>query len=297
MLQIIQAAASEMGLPIPSTVAGNTAIDAQQMLGLLNSVGRELYTGYEWQALAVPYRFYTTFLATTGNITNGSAVITNIPSTSTLSTDYMLTGTGVPQDCNLLSIDSATQVTMDQPMQATTVGATLNFCKTAYSMPADYRKPINNTQWDKTRHWVMLGPASPQMWEWLKSGYIATGPRIHWRILGNKFQIWPMITATEYLGFEYTSTSWVYTSANVAQSSFINDNDTSIFQDQLLISALKLKYFSVKGFDTTDYAMEYGSVLSSILATEKGARTLRMSGRSENILINMSNVPDSGYGA
>lgn len=296
LLQIVQAATSEMGVPVPQTVQGNTATDVVQLLGLLNKVGRELYTNYEWQALVVPYRFYTSFLQTTGDIADGSAVITNIPDTSTFSTDYMLTGTGVPQDCNILTVDNATQVTMNQPMQTTETGATLTFCKTAYTMPSDYRKPINRTQWDKTRHWEMLGPASPQMWEWLKSGYIATGPRIHYRILGNKFQIWPMISASEYLGFEYTSTSWVYSSTNTAQSSFVADDDTSIFADDLLVSGLKLKYFDAKGFDTTSYAQDYGMALSSVLATEKGARTLFISGRPSNILINQTNLPDSGYG-
>lgn len=296
LLQLVQAATSEMGVPVPQTVQGNTAQDVVQLLGLINKVGRELYTNYDWQALEVPYQFYTAYLQTTGDIVDGSAVITNIPDTSTFSTDYMLEGTGVPQDCSITSVDGPTQVTMNQPMQATQVGATLTFCKIAYSMPADYRKPINRTHWDKTRHWEMLGPASPQMWEWLKSGYIATGPRIHYRILGNKFQIWPMISANEYLGFEYTSTSWVYSAAGAAQSSFVADDDTSIFADDLLISGLKLKYFAVKGFDTTDYSQEYGMVLSSVLATEKGARTLFISGRPANILINQTNLPDSGYG-
>lgn len=296
LLELMQAATSEMGVPVPQTVIGNTAQDVVQLLGLLQEVGRKLYTGYEWQDLVVPYKFTTDYLATTGDIVDGSAVITNIPDTSTLDTTYQLVGTGVPQDCNIVSVDSATQVTVDQELEVTTVGATLSFCKTGYALPADYQKPINNTQWDKTRHWVMIGPDSPQMWEWLKSGYIATGPRIHYRIVGNKFTIWPPMTSNELLGFEYTSKSWVLSAAGVAQTSFAADDDTSIFQDDLLISALKFRYFSVKGFDTTDYAMDYQAVLSNILATEKGGKTLQISGRPANILINMTNIPDSGYG-
>lgn len=296
MLQLIQAATREMGLPVPASVAGNTAIDVAQMLGLLNKVGRELYTNYDWQALDVEYRFYTQYLQTTGDIANNSAVITNIPDTSQLSTRYMLVGTGVPQDCTILSVDSSSQVTMNQPMQTTTVGATLTFCQTMYPLPSNYQRQINRTQWDKTRHWEMLGPASAQMWQWLKSGYIATGPRIHYRILGGLYQIWPLVSANEYLGFEYYSNSWVYDASGNPQSSMTQDDDTSIFQDDLLIAGLKRKYFEVKGFDATAYAMEYEMTLSTILATEKGARTLQMAGRPSNILINQTNLPDSGYG-
>ena len=109
-------------------------------------------------------------------------------------------------------------------------------------------------------------------------------------------QVQHLAASNEYLGFEYTSKSWVLSAAGVAQTTFTADDDTSIFQDDLLISALKFRYFSVKGFDTTDYAMEYQSVLSNILATEKGGKTLMISGRPSNILINMTNISDSGYG-
>lgn len=296
LLELIQAATSEMGVPVPQTVVGNAAADVVQQLGLLNEIGRKLYTGYEWQDLNVQYRFTTQYTSTTGDITDNSEVITNIPSTTGLDTTYMLVGTGVPQDCSIVSVDSATQVTMNQPMEATTVGASLDFCKVAYAMPSDYQKPINRTQWDKTRHWEMIGPDTPQMWQWLLSGYIATGPRIHYRILGNKFTIWPPMTSNEYLGFEYISRGWVLDASGDRQTSFTADDDTSIFQDDLLISALKFKYFSVKGFDTTDYALDYQAVLSTILATEKGGKTLLMAGRPPNILINMTNIPDQGFG-
>jgi len=286
-----------MGVPVPASIAGNSSQDVLQLTGLVNKLGRHLYTNYQWQGLDAEYRFYTQFLTTTGDITNGSAVITNIPDTSQLDTTYMLTGTGVPQDCTISSVDSATQVTMNQPMTTTTVGASLSFCQTKYTMPSDYQRPINNTQWDKTRHWVMLGPASAQMWQWLKSGYIATGPRIHYRILGNYFQIWPMIAANEYLGFEYLSKNWALTAAGVGKTTMSLDDDTCQFQDELMISGLKKLYWEVKGFDSSAYTMEYDSVLNSILATEKGARILRLSGRPANILINQTNIPDSGYGA
>jgi hypothetical protein len=296
LLQLVQAAAGEMGLPQPSAISGNSSQDVVQYVALINKLGRDLATDYVWQALDVEYRFTTSFLATTGDITTGSAAITNIPSTASLDATYMLTGTGVPQDCTIQSVNSATQVTMDQPMTTTAVGATLTFCKTKYALPAPFLKPVNNTQWDKTRHWVMLGPATPQMWQWLKSGYIATGPRIHYRILGNYFQIWPMVPANEYLGFEYLSAYWAYTSGGAAAASMSMDDDTCIYRDNLMIAGLKKCYWEAKGFESSAYDRDYQGILSSILATEKGGKILRMGGRPSNILINQTNIPDSGYG-
>ncbi len=296
LLGLIQAATAEMGVPVPAAIAGNSAQDVLQLTGLINKLGRYLTTNYQWQGLDTEYRFTTQFLATTGNTAAANAVITAIPSTAILNTTFMLTGPGVPQDCTIQSVDSATQVTMNQPLTATATGAALTFCKTKYAMPTDYQRPINNTQWDKTRHWVMLGPASPQLWQWLKSGYIATGPRIHYRILGNFFQIWPLLTTAEYLGFEYISNNWAAAATGLGQSTLLMDSDTCQFQDELMICGLKKLYWEAKGFDSSSYNRDYETVLNSILATEKGARVLSLSGRPSNILINQTNVPDSNYG-
>ena len=80
----------------------------------------------------------------------------------------------------------------------------------------------------------MLGPETAQQWEWLKSGYISTGPAFRWRILGDYFQIWPVVTSAEYLGFEYVSKDWVLSSTvtdNVPdKQKFSADTDTCIFR-------------------------------------------------------------------
>lgn len=296
LIQLVQAAASEMGIGVPASISGNSSQDATQLTGLANKLGRELSANFTWQALSVEYRFLTQYTTTTGDTTSGSAVVTNIPDTTGLATTYMVNGTGIPQDCYIQSVDSATQVTLSQTATATDTGVTLNFCQTMYTLPSDWQRPIPNTQWDKTRRWVMLGPTAPQMWQWLKSGYIATGPRIHYRILGNKFQIWPQIAANEYLGFEYVSKNWAYNSGGTAQSSMATDADTCVYDDSLMIAGLKKLYWEVKGFDTTRFEMDYQTVLNSLLAGDKGARILRMAGRPANILINQTNVPDSGYG-
>src|ERR1051325_3557590 len=170
MLSLIQQAAAEMGLAVPTYVAGNTAQDTIQQLALLNATGYELQREYEWEALCIEYRFTTQYLTTTGNVTG--TVISGIPSTTGLDTTYMVVGVGINQDTYIVSVDSATQVTISQTASTNGTGVSLNFCKTQYSSPTDYDSPIDRTQWDKSRHWEMLGPETNQQWEWLKSGYI-----------------------------------------------------------------------------------------------------------------------------
>lgn len=51
MLQLVQQATGEMGLAVPTAVASSTASDTVQQLALLNAVGYELKSKYQWQAL------------------------------------------------------------------------------------------------------------------------------------------------------------------------------------------------------------------------------------------------------
>jgi hypothetical protein len=297
MLQLVQQVTGELGLVVPTFVAGNTSQDAQQILSLMNAVGTEMVPKFDWQQLDKEYRFYTQFIEATGDTVTGSPVITNLSSTAGVQANtWMVTGGGVPQDSYVVSVDSPNQITISQPVQETAAGVVLSISQTKYPMPTDYDRQVNRTQWDKSKHWEMLGPESPQQWQWLKSGYIATGPRIRWRIMGNFFQIWPALNTQEYLGFEYISKAWVYDAAGNAKTSLTADTDTSIFSDRMMVIGTKLKYFEVKNFDTTALWQDFNTEVELRKALEQGAPMLSFSPRLSQVLIDQNAIPDSGYG-
>jgi hypothetical protein len=297
MLQLMQQATAEMGLAVPTAVASSAATDTIQQLALLNAVGNELARQYVWQALDKEYRFTTQYLATTGTWTTSAATVTGIPTTAALAAGtWMVLGNGIPQDTYILSVDSATQVTLTNTPTAAATAGTITFCKTKYAFPSDYDRPVDRTQWDKSKHWEMIGPETSQQWQWLKSGFIATGPRLRFRPLGGTFQIWPPIASNDLLGFEYISNGWVTTAAGVSQSSFTADNDTCIFPDRLMVQGLKLKYFEIKGFDTTALYRDYNMQLDIAKANDSGSQTLSLAPRLSTVLIDWYNIPDSGYG-
>lgn len=296
LLQLVQQATGEMGLVQPTTVVGNTGVDTIQQLALLNAAGMELVRENIWQGLDKEYRFTTQSLSTTGTVVNGSPVITGIPSTTGLDSTYQLSANGINQDTYILSVDGPTQVTMTQNSTASGVGVTLLFGKTQYPLPSDYDRQIDRTHYDKSKRWEMIGPETPQQWQFLKSAYISTGPRIRYRILANKFQIWPIIGTPEYLGYEYISNAWVTSATGVSKTLFSADTDTCMFGDRLMILALKKKYFSVKGFDAGQFSIDYQNELDRAKADEAGSATLSMAPRLANVLIGFEQIPDAGYG-
>lgn len=301
MLQMVQQVTAELNLPVPNFVAGNTSQDVQQILALMNAAGYELTREYNWQTLEKEHIFYTEQETTTGTTTLGSFLVTDIPSTAGLDNTFQCQAYQLPQATYVEEVidehtvrvnqaasqDSGTQIT--QPNQVL-------FSKTKYAMPFDYLTITNRTQWQKTKHWEMLGPEDAQQWQWLKSGYIATGPRVRWRILGNLFQIWPGANSVQELGFEYRSQAWAVSASGEPKNSFTQDSDTTVFDNRLLVIYTKLKYFQVKNFDTTALFQDYQRYLSVAKANDKGGATLSFAPYPSSVLIGWANVPDSGYG-
>lgn len=296
-LALIQQATGEMGLTVPTVVAGSTSQDAIQQLALLNAVGYEVMREYDWQALVKQNIITVTSTTVVGNTTSGSSTISGIASTAGLDTTYAISGTGLNQGTYISAVPNGTTLTLTQQATATATGTTFTLGKVKYAFPSDYDRQIDRTHWDKSKHWEMLGPETPQQWEWLLSGYISTGPRIRYRILANQHVIWPMVTTAEVLGFEYVSNQWAVSTAGAAKGSITADTDTCIFPDRLMVLGLKKKYFEVKGFDASAFEVDYSKHLNIAKANDAGSPTLSMAPRINNVLINWNQIPDSGYGS
>jgi hypothetical protein len=302
LLVLFQQAMQGMGVATsgqPATVISNTNQDVVQTLALVNTAGDELAREFEWQAKSIQHNFTATFFTYTGDVTEDSTSITNMSSIVGLGTTFMVTGTGIQQDTFVTNASGGT-VTINRAADASATGATLTFSKVLFDFPDGFDRAIDRTQWDRSMRWEMLGPSSAQQWEWLKSGWIATGPRIRFRPLGGYFAIWPPLGATEYLSYEYQSKYWVLATAPSTPAPtkqyFTVDTDTCIFPDALMRLLIKLKYFEVKNFDTVALYRDYMKQIDIAKAADAGSQTLSMNPSGADVLLSINNVPDSGYG-
>ena len=299
MLQLVNQVQNELNLAVSTSVAGNPNTDVQQILGLMNAAGYELLKEYDWQALQVQYRFYTQSLTANATTVNGSTTLTFAAGTdlSNVTSQWQLSGYNIPQDTYVVSANNSTKVVVMSQM-ATGNGVQSVVCaQTAYDLPFDFETITDRTQWDKSKHWEMLGPEDAQQWQWLKSGYISTGPRVRWRILDNQFQIWPIMNTQEYLGWEYRSKGWARSASGQIKNSFTQDTDTTVLDDRIMVLYTKLKYFQIKAFDTTALQQDYQRYLSIAKANDKGAPNLSFAPYPSKVLIGYANIPDTGYGS
>lgn len=168
----------------------------------------------------------------------------------------------------------------------------------AYPLPDDWRYFTDQTQWDRTNHWPLMGPKSPQEWAWLKGGIVASFPRTRYRVMGQNFMIWP-IPATPFAPFtfamEYIRSTWVQPAAGNLKSMVTSDSDICLYDPWLLIKFVRLKFYQLKGFDTKAAEADFMRVYESLTGKDRGAPVLSLVPQSTPIFIGPQSVPDGSW--
>lgn len=317
LLTIIQDACSELSLPIPQTVIGNSDPQVSQLLALSNIEGQRFCTLQGpwggWPELNRTYTFnlvpYGPFI---GNLTNNSNVITGMSpaDTTALAAAYNagiglgVAGQNVYQSSTVTSIGSTT-VTMSAVASGTTVGASLNFGQIQYPLPSDIRSFINATQWDRNFRWPMLGPLSPVEWQVIVSGISPVGPRIRFRVQDNLMTIQPLpgTAQTDQIAYEYVSNAWCQTSANVPRVAsggvcrWGADTDLYYWPEDTQRLGVKWRFLAAKGLPYLEEKVEWSNARDFQLSVSGASRSLRMNATANGLhLLNYSNIPDTNFG-
>lgn len=292
LLELMTQTCNELAINAPSSVIGSPDPQIKQLLALLNRLGGDLCR-FDWQRLEREHILTTVAVDKTITTTQDSAVVT-MASTAGLSALYGVSGAGIRPFSQIVSVDSATQVTLNMASEASGT-ADVQFSQVQYPLPSDWKKQSPQTEWDRTNRWPLVGPQSAQSWQSFKSGIVYAGPRIRYRIMGNQFTLNPPPPNGLVMAFEYTSKSFVTDTSGVRKSSFTADTDTHCFDDSLLVDGLKAKFKQAKGLDVSFELAEFQGLLNQALAQDKSAPTLSLSPASGGILLTTANIPDGNW--
>lgn len=302
LLGLVGQAINEIGLLAPTTIIGNSDTQIIQFLALAQREGKEFSAMANknggWEEMRQQKTFQTAGVGNLTGNTHTTAIITGITSTAGVVAGMVATGTGIPSESLVLSVDSATQVTLNTAATATATGIGLSFGTQSYSLPTDFQYFMTQTFWDRNYRWQLMGPLDAQEWQVLKSGIAPTGPRRRFRIMGNLFYIDPVPAEVTTIAYEYYSNAWCQSSTGTLQSKWAADTDYYTLDDDCFILGLKWRFLRAKGFD---YAEEYTIWMNAcqrVLARNGGNRNLPLNAQSmENRLLNYNNVPDTNYGS
>lgn len=301
LLQIVNQVQIQLALPQATTVVGSSDPQVNQLLALCNEEGRELQQHHDWTQLQTEFNIpIAAPVTTTGTIAASSAVITAIPTTAAITAGtYVVSGTYIPVAARVLSVDSSTQITMTMEATAAATATALVFAKDTYTEPSDFDHFINQTGWDRTNQWQLLGPDSPQIDQWHRSGIVTTGPRRHMRQIGPttaSYRIWPPPSATDtpfQIVFEYISTGWVFT-GSAYQAMFTADTDVPVFDDNMLVRGTKWRFLQAKGLEYGPQQKEYLDYVDRRIGMDGGAQKLSLASKRVFPFITPANIQD-GY--
>lgn len=175
-----------------------------------------------------------------------------------------------------------------------------------YPLPSDWSYFIDQTQWDRTNHWPLLGPKSPQEWSWLKGGLLAAAPRMRYRVMNNNFLLWPVPGVLTdgngnpmdfNMAMEYISDNWVVPVSD--PDSFANmvvaDGDLVRYNPWLMVKFIKYKFYELKGMETTGVLSDFMRIFNSLTGKDKGAPKLSLSPRFPPLFIGPWSIPDGSW--
>lgn len=302
-LELMQAFADEVGLPQPSQVIGAADDTSRQFLALANREGREFssmaHSRGGWQNLHKEYRFLTECLeGETGGITAGSGVITGLSDTSSIvAGEWLVSADGFSNLCNVVSVDSSTQITVD--LKATkTDTVSIDIGKAAYALPSDFAYFANRTFWDNSYRWELIGAIDAQEKQILRYGVTAPVIRRTFYIRNNKMWLVPTPSENgELIAYDYYSNAFCASSGGTWQTKWTADTDTYLLDEDSFILGMKYRYLRAKGFDFANEYREYMQSAGQAMARDSGSRVLSLSDNTYfNRFIDYDNIPETGYG-
>lgn len=137
---------------VSNTSTGTSTGDAFAIIPQGIEVG-QIITGTGIPANTVITNIYTP-IQLTGNVVNGSPIVTNIPSTITLLVGQPVTGPGIPANTFIQSIDSNIQVTLTQNVNLTVTGDLTNGSPTIHNISNTSFLVVNQSITDNTHSFI-----------------------------------------------------------------------------------------------------------------------------------------------
>lgn len=166
-----------------------------------------------------------------------------------------------------------------------------------YALASDYDRMLVDTVWNRSNKRMAHGPDSPEINRFLnESGTTSVGIYPRFRLAGTSIVIWPTPTSVQTLVYEYVSKNWARSAVNAAQSEFLADTDTSIFDPDQLKVEIKWRYMAAKGYYADALKAEAMDMRDLEIAGDIGGTVLNMAQpEGDEEFISTGNVPDGSW--
>lgn len=162
-------------------------------------------------------------------------------------------------------------------------------------IPPDFGKFIPNSFWNRTSVRPVSGPLTPQQWQLLQARPAISTVYLAYSERAGNFLIGPTPPAGETIAYEYISTYWAKSSANVAKAEFTSDDDGTYLDEELLILDLKWRWKAAKGLDYGEEMVTAEREITKALGNDGGATMLNVGGPVGIEYPERLNIPEANW--
>jgi hypothetical protein len=218
-----------------------------------------------------------------------------------LTVPTVVVGSTDPQVIQLLALAqrAGQQIAQAHPWQAlmaektfTTVAST----EQPAALPTDFDRFIPNSFNNRTTRRPIIGPVTPQQWQWLIAQPAYSTIYLMYRERAGKFLIGPPTVAPpagQTIAYEYISKNWAKSASGTPQSQFLADTDTTYLDEQLFVVYIIWAFLRAKGMSYAEEMETFNRNLEQQQARDGGSTRLLLSPRPLDL--NRVNLPDGSF--
>jgi len=181
---------------------------------------------------------------------------------------------------------------------------TYTFVTTAtdtYTLPADYGRHIDQTDWDPANRLPLAGPLTSQDESYLINTNLASSTiYLSFYEEQGTFKVLPSpppVGRTLY--YKYMSRYWVATTGAptvLAKDAPTQADDVILFEPILMVKMLKLRFLEAKGFNTDSASTQFENAFGAWGGMDKSAPVLNAARSRGFPYLDDRNVPETNYG-
>jgi hypothetical protein len=162
-------------------------------------------------------------------------------------------------------------------------------------VPTDLRRFIPDSFFNRDTNRQVSGPLTPQQWQRAQILPYLVAPYLCFRERQGDFLINPVPPAGETIAYEYVSSYWAKSSANVAKATFTSDDDGTYLDEALLKLDLKWRFKQAKGLDYGEDLATFERAKLAAFGSDGGSQALNLGGPDYTYPMWRYNVPEGSW--
>ncbi len=167
----------------------------------------------------------------------------------------------------------------------------------SYAMPSGFNRMKDQTHWNRTTSNMVGPPLNSQQWQEEKARTSSGAVNVPFRTFGNLLYLYPTPSEIEAVYYEFITNFWVMPTGQTVPttSAPTATTDTLWFDDNLLVTGLKLAFKRAKGFDTAAAQDEFNQAWSESVGGDGAVSAISLTGGGGRFP-QMGRPPESGWG-